>query len=71
MIIKACVTPNAKRNDISEENEILKIRTTAKAAGGEANRSVIMILSDFYSVKASSVRIIRGLKSRDKTVEIS
>lgn len=42
----------------------------APALDGRANKAVVEVLAEFYKVKKSSVRIIRGEKSREKVVEV-
>lgn len=70
MLVKVRVTLNSKKEDISEEGGVIKIRTTAKAKDGEANKAVVNILAKYYSKKISCVKIIRGAKSRDKLAEV-
>lgn len=70
------VIPNAKENSIKEEMDlfgkiIYKIRTTAKPKDGEANEEVIKIIAKHFKVAKQDVRIIKGLSSREKVVEIS
>ena len=55
------------KNDEAHE---VTIWTHARAHDGEANKKVIELLSDFYGVPKSSVRFIRGEKSKIKTFEI-
>ncbi|VFJ14561.1 conserved protein of unknown function [Candidatus Nitrosocosmicus franklandus] len=38
---------------------------------GRANRAVIKMISGYFHVKPTNVKIIRGLSSRTKVVEIS
>ncbi|MFH1288255.1 MAG: DUF167 domain-containing protein [bacterium] len=65
------VIPNARKNSISEDNGIFKVRVTAPAVDGKANKAIIEVLSEFYGVKKRDVRIIHGEKSRGKIVEIT
>ncbi len=64
------VIPNARRNSVSEEGGIFKVRVTAPAVDGKANKAVIEVLSGFYKVKKRDIKILRGERSRDKLVEI-
>ncbi|MDD5773829.1 MAG: DUF167 domain-containing protein [bacterium] len=68
--IKIKVIPNARKNSVSEESGIFKVRVTAPAVDGKANKAVIEVLSEFYQVKKREVKILRGEKSREKLVEI-
>ncbi|MEW6088932.1 MAG: DUF167 domain-containing protein [bacterium] len=65
------VIPNARKNSVSEEDGIFKVRVTAPAVDGKANKAVIEVLSEFYQVKKRDIKIIRGEKSREKLIEIS
>jgi uncharacterized protein (TIGR00251 family) len=42
----------------------------ASAREGKANRAVIDLLAEYFSVPKSAVRILRGESSRKKLVEI-
>ena len=49
----------------------LKVWLCSAPEGGKANNELIEVVADFFKVKKSGVRIIAGLKSRDKTVEVT
>lgn len=72
MILSIKVVPNSKKLEIiklSEEN--YKIKLDEKSAEGRANIRLIEVLSEYFKVKKSSIKIMKGRKSRDKIVEIS
>jgi len=71
MLYNIRVIPNAKQNKIIKEADRLKICLTAPPVDGKANKALIKFLADHFGVKKSSVKIVRGQKSRDKVVEIS
>jgi hypothetical protein len=48
----------------------LKLRVTAAAEGGRANRAVEALLAAVLGVRGARVRVIRGAASRAKTIEI-
>lgn len=64
------VQPNAKQNKLIEEEGRLKVYLAAPPVEGKANRALIDFLVEHYKVKRSQVKIIKGLKSRDKCVII-
>ncbi len=70
MIIKVKVVPNARKNEVIEEGNVYRIRLAAPAVGGRANSALLEVLSGHFSVKKGSARILSGLKSREKVVEI-
>ncbi|HEC75920.1 MAG TPA: DUF167 domain-containing protein [Thermoplasmatales archaeon] len=68
--IKIKVVPNADKNEIIEEGDRLKIKVTSPPAGGRANKKVVEMLAKFYGVKKKCIRIKKGLRSREKVIEI-
>ena len=48
----------------------LVIHTTAKLEKGQANRDVVQQVAKFFGVQSGNVRIVKGFKSRRKTLEI-
>ncbi len=49
----------------------ITIGLTSKPEKGEANRELIKKLAKHFKVSTAQVRIVSGLKSKTKTVEIS
>ncbi|MBL0725515.1 MAG: DUF167 domain-containing protein [Alphaproteobacteria bacterium] len=65
----------SKENSIKKEVDlfgqiIYKIRTTAKPKDGEANESVIKIIAEYFKVAKRDVRIVKGLSSIEKVIEV-
>ncbi len=72
MQIRAKIIPNSKKRKIEKIGDnIFEIKTKSKAENNQANIEVIDILSDFFVVPISNVRIIRGRRGRNKIIEIS
>ena len=71
MIIEVKVVPNAKKALMKEEGEIWKVYLMAPAVDGKANKALIEFLAGHYDVAKSRIEIIKGLKSRLKTVRIN
>jgi uncharacterized protein (TIGR00251 family) len=70
VIYKIRVIPKAKENKVAPGDPI-KIYTTAVPADGKANESVIKLLSDYFDIAKSKIKIIRGETTRDKIIEIT
>jgi uncharacterized protein (TIGR00251 family) len=70
MKIRIRVTPRASREEVIEQDGCYAVRVTAAPHDGEANEAVIRLLARHFKVGKSRVRIIGGLASRDKVVEI-
>lgn len=70
-IFSVRVQPRARRDEIVGESDgAFKIRLTAPPADGEANRSLIALLSRAMGVPKSRISILRGETSRRKTISI-
>ncbi|MBU0506604.1 MAG: DUF167 domain-containing protein [bacterium] len=65
------ILPNAKKNEIVQfENNTLKIRITAPPVDGKANETLIKFLSKEWKIAKSQINILKGLTSRQKTIEV-
>jgi len=68
---KVRVEPRSSRKGIPcLIGDALKIRVNAPPVGGAANEELIEILSEEFSIKKTSIKIIRGHSSKNKIVEI-
>ncbi|MCK5580962.1 MAG: YggU family protein [Candidatus Omnitrophica bacterium] len=70
MNINIKVIPGAKRNFFKEEKEGVKVYLTAPAVDGKANKALVDFLAKHFKARKSHVEIIKGLKSRHKTISI-
>lgn len=70
MMLDVRVMPGAKRSMIRKEADRWKIYVTAPALEGRANKAVIEALAAHFKARKSQIQIIKGLKSRDKTINI-
>ncbi|HAM39104.1 MAG TPA: hypothetical protein DCP53_06910 [Elusimicrobia bacterium] len=71
MTIEIKVIPNARKNEIKEENGKYKIYLNAPAVDGKANKKLIEFLAEHYKIRKSSIFIKRGEKSRHKIIQIN
>ena len=51
-----------------EEDGALRVRVTATATDGKANKAVVKLLAKHLGVAPSSIEIVRGHTSRDKLI---
>ena len=66
------VYPNAGRNEvIGYKDGIWKVKVAAPPEKGKANRKLTSFLSQVLGVSQSSLTIVKGHTSRNKTVAIS
>mgnify|MGYP002260191588 CR=1 FL=1 len=49
---------------------MLKVRLTSPPVEGKANKQLTTFLSENFKVKKSEIKIVAGLKSREKLIEI-
>ena len=64
------VTPHAKQNKVVENDGVLRVYTTVAPENGRANSAVIELLSEYFDVPKSHVKILKGQTSRDKIVAV-
>ena len=65
------VQPRASRTELAGlHGAALKVRVNAPPVDGAANDAVIALLAQTFGVPRRSVRVVAGLTSRAKTVEL-
>lgn len=69
MRILVHVIPGSRKRTI-ESGTPWKIHLCARPVEGKANQELIDVLSNYFSVPHSSVRIVSGFMSRNKVIEI-
>ena len=71
MILELHVQPGAKRSEFAgKHGERIKLRLAAPAVDGKANEALVEFLAGHFGVPKRSVRIVSGLKSRQKRVSV-
>jgi len=71
MRIRVRVKPGAREERVSREPDgSLLVSVTARAQEGKANEAVVKAVAKALRVPKSSVRIVSGLSSRTKTLEV-
>ncbi len=72
MKIPIKVLPRSSKNEVIGEmsDKTLKVKLTAPPIDGAANQALINLLSDEYNVPKSKIKIVRGLTSKNKLIEI-
>ncbi len=71
ILIEVKVDPRSSKKGVSGIMEnVLKVKLTAPPVEGEANEQLIEIISELTGVRKSDIRIVRGLSSKRKIVEI-
>ena len=70
MIIDVSVKTSCKKSQLIIKDGVYHIHLKSKAIKNNANFELIDILSSYFNTSKSSVKILRGLKGRKKSVEI-
>lgn len=72
MVIRVRVIPNASRSEVvGRIGSTVRVKVAAPAIDGKANAELVDFLSDFFEVRNRGVKIVRGQKGKEKTIEIS
>lgn len=56
---------------IEIDNNVIRVGIIAKPEKGKANKEVIEKIADYFKISRSRVKIISGLKSKIKIIEIT
>jgi len=65
------VTPNASKTEIAgRDGGVMRIRLAAPPVDGKANEKLIEFLADEYDIPKSSIRVVSGMTSKTKIVEL-
>ena len=70
LIIRLKISPNASKNEIIRSSDGIKIKITAQPIDGKANKCLVEFISKKYKIPKSSIEIVRGETSKEKTILI-
>jgi hypothetical protein len=71
MDIQVKVMPNSKKPEVIKiSGSAYRVRVDAPASENKANKRLVEILSEHFSVPKSSIKILKGFKSKDKIIKI-
>ncbi len=71
IVIEVKVEPRSSKKGIAGVmDNVLKVKLTAPPVEGEANEQLVEVISEVTGVRKSNIRIVRGLSSKRKIVEI-
>jgi uncharacterized protein (TIGR00251 family) len=71
MRIQVRVKPNSKTQEVSQEGNSFAVKVKEPAREGRANQAVIKLLAEHFGVPKSQVRILSGLTSKNKVIEVA
>jgi uncharacterized protein (TIGR00251 family) len=64
------VAPNSRVEEIISNKDKFLVRVKEPAKEGKANKAVIRLLAKYFKVPQSSIRVVSGLGSKNKIIEI-
>lgn len=70
IIIHIKIVPNSSKNDIILEEEFIKVKVTAQPIENKANKALIELLSKTFKIPKTSIEILKGDTSKEKTLLI-
>lgn len=70
MKIQVVVKVGSSKNNISKGGDIYTIRLRSKPVKNSANIELVNLLSKYFGISKTSIKILRGLKSKTKLIEI-
>ncbi len=62
------ISPNSKKNEIIKSEAEVKIKITAQPIDGKANKALIEYLSKEFKIPKTSIQILKGETSKEKTI---
>ena len=68
IVVNIKISPNAKKNEIIKDGDIVKVKITAQPVDGKANKALVEYLSKTFKVPKTSIKILKGETSKDKTI---
>ena len=69
--LRVHLTPRSARDEVlGLDDDVLRARVTAPPVEGRANDALLRLLSEALGVPKSSLRIVRGQRSREKLVAV-
>ena len=68
IVVNLRISPNAKKNEIIKDENSIKVKITAQPIDGKANKALVEYLSKNFKIPKTSIKILKGETSKDKTV---
>ncbi len=68
ILISFKISPNASKNEIIKTEDGIKIKITAQPVDGKANKALIEFLSKHFKIPKTSIEIVKGHTSKEKTI---
>ena len=70
LLVQIKISPNSSKNAILKDESGVKIKVTAQPIENKANKAVIEFLAKQLKIPKSSIEIVKGETSKEKTLLI-
>ena len=71
MRIEVKVKPNSKTEEVSQDEGGFTVKVRQPPKEGQANQAVISLLAQHFGVPQSKVKILSGLRTKNKIIEVA
>lgn len=68
IIVNLKISPNAKKNEIIKDGDIIKVKITALPIDGKANKALVEFFAKIFKIPKTSIEILKGETSKEKTI---
>lgn len=68
IIVNIRISPNAKKNEIIKDGDIIKVKITALPIDGKANKALVEFFAKNFKIPKTSIEILKGETSKEKTI---
>lgn len=68
IIVNLRISPNAKKNEIIKDGDIIKVKITALPIDGKANKALVEFFAKNFKIPKTSIEILKGETSKEKTI---
>ena len=68
IIVNLKISPNAKKNEIIKDGDIVKVKITALPIDGKANKALVEFFAKNFKIPKTSIEILKGETSKEKTI---
>ncbi len=68
LIVEFFIRANSRSCELIIEKDCLYLQINASPVKGKANKAIIQFLSQYFDIPKSNISLIKGIKSKSKTV---
>lgn len=68
ILVNLRISPNAKKNEIIKDGDIIKVKIAALPIDGKANKALVEFFAKNFKIPKTSIEILKGETSKEKTI---